>query len=158
MELITGPKFEARAKWGKPPAMDVRAIEHLPYRCACGETHTLAEAERLKDRTRRQLLLACPADTAVRTCVQVEGLLRTKLVPLYGTLGDLSEAEYMFSGTHIPVVMLDYVLHKGGTVDDFLDAFPPVRRKQVEEILRAREAGDPVPQDPFAGRDIARDT
>ena len=41
----------------------------------------------------------------------------------------------MFSGTRVPVTALFENLEDGATVDEFLEWFPGVSRKQVEQVL-----------------------
>jgi uncharacterized protein (DUF433 family) len=42
---------------------------------------------------------------------------------------------WVFRGTRVPVRALFDNLEDGATVDDFLEWFPPVQRKQVEAVL-----------------------
>jgi uncharacterized protein (DUF433 family) len=45
----------------------------------------------------------------------------------------------VFQGTRVPVESLFEYLKRGRTVDYFLDQFPTVTRKQVEQILDEAE-------------------
>ena len=42
---------------------------------------------------------------------------------------------WVFTGTRVPVSTLFENLEDGATVDEFLEWFPGVRRKQVDEVL-----------------------
>ncbi len=42
---------------------------------------------------------------------------------------------WVFSGTRVPVTALFENLEDGATVDEFLEWFPGVSRKQVEQVL-----------------------
>ena len=46
---------------------------------------------------------------------------------------------WLFQGTRVPVAALFENLEDGATVDDFLDWFPGVARKQVEAVLEHAE-------------------
>jgi uncharacterized protein (DUF433 family) len=52
--------------------------------------------------------------------------------------GKVSDA-WLFKGTRVPVKALFENLEDGGRVDDFLEWFPGVTRKQVELVLRHAE-------------------
>jgi len=54
---------------------------------------------------------------------------------------------WVFRGTRVPVSALFSNLEGGATVDEFLDWFPGVSRKQVNLVLEhaSRSLEDPVP-------------
>lgn len=45
----------------------------------------------------------------------------------------------VFNGTRVPVETLFYHLEKGINIDEFLDDFPTVSKKQALEILKLAE-------------------
>jgi uncharacterized protein (DUF433 family) len=47
--------------------------------------------------------------------------------------------EWLFKGTRVPVRALFENLESGARIDDFLDWFPGVTRKQVEAVLKHAE-------------------
>lgn len=53
---------------------------------------------------------------------------------------DVMSGTPVFAGTRVPVqTLLDY-LKAGESIDDFLEGFPTVKRKQVIDFLEAAEA------------------
>ena len=53
---------------------------------------------------------------------------------------DIMSGTPVFAGTRVPVqTLLDY-LKAGESIDDFLEGFPTVKRKQVIAFLEAAEA------------------
>ena len=48
---------------------------------------------------------------------------------------DRVSGEWTFAGTRIPIKALFENLEDGATVDDFLEWFPGVERRQVEAVL-----------------------
>jgi uncharacterized protein (DUF433 family) len=46
----------------------------------------------------------------------------------------------VFAGTRVPIQTLVDFLTAGDTIDDFIDGFPTVSRKQVVEYLKQAEA------------------
>ena len=51
------------------------------------------------------------------------------------THGDKVSGAWVFRGTRVPVAALFENLRDGATVDQFLEWFPGVRRKDVESVL-----------------------
>lgn len=49
---------------------------------------------------------------------------------------DRVSGAWVFKGTRVPVSALFENLRDGATIDEFLEWFPGVKRKQVEEILK----------------------
>jgi uncharacterized protein (DUF433 family) len=50
---------------------------------------------------------------------------------------DVMGGELVFAGTRVPVATLFDYLEGGETIDDFLEGFPTVQRKQVVGLLEA---------------------
>jgi len=48
---------------------------------------------------------------------------------------DKVSGAWVFRGTRVPVAALFENLRDGGTVDEFLEWFPPVQKSQVEAVL-----------------------
>jgi uncharacterized protein (DUF433 family) len=49
--------------------------------------------------------------------------------------------EYVFKGTRVPVRALFDNVEDGASIDDFLEWFPGVTRRQVEAVLEHASAG-----------------
>jgi hypothetical protein len=84
MELLDYRTFEQRISRGWEPKMQTHIYEHLPFKCACGETHLMGEAVPLKELPGMRLVLSCPTLGATATCVKIKGFFSQKLVPEFG--------------------------------------------------------------------------
>ena len=60
--------------------------------------------------------------------------------PIVTSSPDVLSGAPVFAGTRVPVQSLIEYLEAGETIDDFLEGFPTVKRKQVVEFLEKAAA------------------
>ena len=86
METVSIEEFFRRTMGGRPNEMVVNIYKGCRYECGCGQAHSFdpATTSVLRELPGMRLVLACPEQENVVTCVKVKGWIRFRFKSLFG--------------------------------------------------------------------------